>query len=121
MDNLKFSLQREEKDVELTASDGSMKKYKLKEFSGVQRKEYMARFKMDIAFKDGEAVIQTAEDFKPLSETEFLALCLYNEQDELVKEEEILKFPSTAIIGLHKAALELSGLDKDSVEKAKND
>lgn len=121
MDNLKFSLQRKEKEVELTTSDGTVKKYKLKEFSGVQRKEYMARFKMDIAFEDEKAIIKSAEDFKPLSETEFLALCLYNEEDELVKEEEILKFPSTAIIGMHEAALELSGLDKASVKKAKND
>ena len=121
MDNLKFSLQRKEKDVELTASDGNVKKYKLKEFSGVQRKAYMARFKMDIAFEEGKAVVQSAKDFKPLSETEFLALCLYNEEDVLVNEEEILKFPSTAIIGLHKAALELSELDKSSVEEAKNE
>jgi len=121
MDNLKFSLQRKEKEVELTTSDGSVKKYKLKEFSGVQRKEYMARFKMDISFEDGKAVVQSAKDFKPLSETEFLTLCLYDEKDELVKEEEILKFPSAAIIGMHKAALELSGLDKASIEKAKND
>jgi len=121
MGNLNFMLDRKEEEVNLTTSDGSVKKYKLKEFSGVQRKEYMARFKMDISFQDGKAVVQSAEDFKPLSETEFLALCLYDEKDELVKEDEILRFPSTAIIGMHKAALELSGLDQASIEKAKND
>lgn len=121
MSNLRFTLQRKEKEVELVASDGVVKKYKLKEFSGVQRKEYFARFNMDIAFEDGEAVVKTAKDFKPLSETEFLALCLYNENDELVKEEEILGFPSTAIIGLHNAAQELSGFDVDAIKKVKND
>jgi len=121
MGKLSFQLQRKEQEVELTASDGVVKKYKLKEFSGVQRKEYFARFNMDIAFEDGKAVVQMAKDFKTISETEFLALCLYNEKDELVKEEEILGFPSTAIIGLHKAALELSGFDVDAMKKVKND
>lgn len=121
MSKLSFTLQRKEEEVALTTSDGTVKNYKLKEFAGTQRREYFARFNMDIAFKDGEAIVQTAKDFKPLSEVEFLALCLYNEKDELVKEEEILKFPSTAIIGLHKAAQELSGFDVDALKKAKND
>lgn len=121
MGNLSFTLAREELGVDITSPDGSVKKYKLKEFSGVQRKQYMSRFKMDIAFQDGEAVVQSAKDFQPLSETEFLALCLYNDADKLVTEEEILKFPSTAIVGLYEAAQKLSGFDRDAKKKAKND
>ena len=121
MEGLKFSLQRREKGVELTTPEGAVKKYKLREFSGTQRREYLAKFNMDITFQDGKAVVQNAKDFKPLSETVFLALCLQNEKDELVLEEEILKFPSSAIVGLYKAAQELSGFDVDAEAKAKND
>ncbi len=117
MGKLSFTLIRKELDVEITAVDGTLKAYKLKEFSGVQRKEYLAKFNMDISFQDGKAVVQTAKDFKPLSETEFLALCLYNEKDEIVPEKEILEFPSTAIIGLHKAAQELSGFEDVEVRR----
>lgn len=121
MDNLKFTTVRREQEVELTSLDGAVIKYKLREFSGIQRREYLKRFNMDITFQDGEAVVQTGKNFKPLTETEFLALCFYDESNELVKEEVILAFPSTAIIGLHKVAMELSGFDAEARKKAKND
>ena len=121
MEELRFSLIRKEREVKVTALDGIEKTYKLKEFSGAERESYLAKFKMDISFQDGKAVVQSAKDFKPLSEPEFLALCLYNEKDELVKRAEILQFPSTAIVGLYKAAQELSGFDVEAQTKAKND
>jgi hypothetical protein len=121
MEGLKFTLQRKEMPIELTTVEGVVKKYKLREFSGTEREQYLDKFKMDIAFEEGKAVIQSAKDFKPLSESEFLALCLYDEKNELVSKEEISKFPATTIVGLYKAAQELSGLEAEAVKKAKND
>ena len=74
-----------------------------------------------MALVDGKPQIQTGENFKLPSEIEIRAMCLYDENGKVVSKEALEKYPSTVVTSLHKIALELSGLDKDSQAKAKND
>ena len=122
MDELKFSLLLKEVPVLLKGKNEVEKKFMLRELTGAQRATYNASFDVKIEVgADGKAKASAGGGFKMFSAKQFLALCLYDESDKLVSEEIIGGFPGTVVNGLHKAALKLSGLDKESLESAKND
>lgn len=119
---LKFSTVLEELPVLLTGKDGIEKKFTLRELTGAQRAIYNESFDIKIEMdEEGKAKATAGEGFKSFSAKKFLAMCLYDENNKLVGEETIGSYPSTVVNELHMAAIELSGLDKKALEKAKND
>jgi len=118
---LRFSTVLKERPVFLTGEDGIEKKFSLKELTGTQRAIYNASFDVQIEMDErGIAKAVAGKGFKTFSAKQFLALCLYDEEGKLVKEEVLGQYPSTVLTKLHEVALELSGLDRTALEKAKN-
>lgn len=122
---LKFNIVLKSKPVTLIDEDKKEKKFRLKELTGDQRAVYQECFDVKIEM-DGDKVKATAgEQFRMMPAKEFLSLCLYDENDVLIKEDVIGKYPSRVLEDLYEAALKLSGMDKDTVEakkaKAKNE
>ncbi len=119
---LRFSTVLKELPVFLTGKDNVEKKYTLKELTGSQRAIYNASFDVRIEMdSEGKAKAIAGEGFKSFSANQFLALCLYDADNKLISEEVIGTYPSTMLSQLHDAALELSGLDKEALKKAKNE
>ena len=121
MAELVFSVVLKEIPVKIKEADGAEKIYKLKELTSAQRKKYNESFDVKVEMVDGEVKASAGDGFKMFSAQEFLALCLYDENDKLVPENVLADYPSTVTAGLHEEALKLSGLDKDSLETAKNE
>jgi len=118
---LRFSTVLKELPVYLTGKDKIEKKYTLKELTGEQRAVYNESFDVKIEMdEDGKAKAVAGGGFKSFSAKQFLALCLYDEEDNHVDEKTIGDFPSTMVAKLHEAALVLSGLDRKALETAKN-
>lgn len=120
MAELEFSLELASVPVTISAK-GTKIVYKLKELTGGQRDTYLNAFDLDVEIVDGKPKIKSSEGFKTFPAVDFLAMCLYDENDKLVGKEKIETYPSRVVSKLHTAALKLSGLDKDSEEEAKND
>jgi len=120
MKKLKFKAARQEQEVEIEDAQGQTKLYKLIEFSGTERTKYKSRFTMDIELSNG---VPTASmnNYNPMSESEFVSLCLFDNEGKSVSEDEINKLPGTVIVALYEAALTLCGLNKEANEEAKND
>ncbi len=119
---LRFSTVLKELPVFLKGKDGVEKEFSLKELTGTQRAVYNESFDVKIEMdEDGKAKAIAGEGFKSFSAKRFLALCLYDEQGKPVGEKTIGTYPSSMLNELHKAALELSGLDKKALEAAKNE
>jgi len=121
MKELKFSVVLKEVPVLLTGKDGVEKKFKLRELTSTQRAIYNESFDIKVELMDdGKAKAVAGEGFKTYSAKQFLAMCLYDEEDKLVKEEIIGGYPASMVGQLHAAALELSGMDEAALIKAKN-
>ncbi len=121
MANLVFSIKLKEEPVKITGKDGTEKIYKLKELTGDQRKQHDANFDYKIEAVGDTLKAVPGENFKVLSSAEFLALCFYDEKNVLVSFNVLGGYPYSMLDQLHKAALKLSGMDKDSLEAAKNE
>lgn len=122
---LTFDSRRKEIPVTITLNDGD-KKFILREFVGIDRKEWFE-------FLGGSASLSKNEDgeFEVMIEkvealagmqSRLISLCLFDEKDGPVTEEFIqTKLTSTVIDKLFKAAQELNGLNKEAEEEAKKD
>lgn len=121
MAELQFSLKLAELSVGIIDEGAVQKTYKLKELTGAQRDIYLSTFNLDIEVVDGKPQIRSSEGFKTFPAVDFLAMCLYDENDKSVPEEKIALYPAHVVSELHAAALKLSGLDKESEQEAKND
>ena len=122
MSDLKFSTILKNVPVFITGKDGVEKEYVLKELNGAQRAVYDSAFDVKIEMDaKGKAKAVAGQNFKSLSSAQFLALCLYDEKDHLVKEDVINTYPSTMLDKLHKKGLDLSGLGRKALEAAKNE
>ncbi len=120
---LTFDSRRKEIPVTITLNDGD-KKFILREFVGIGRKEWFE-------FLGGSASLNKNEDgeFEVMIEkvealagmqTRLLSLCLFDEKDVAVTEEYINStFTATVLDDLFKAAQELNGLNKEAEEEAK--
>ena len=120
MADLQFTTVLKEKEVKVTGDDGIVKVYHLRELNGAQRAKYNDSYAFDVSYEDGK-VKATADDFKVMSEVDFLSMCFYDDENKLVKKEVIQGYPATMLGGLHKAAVKLSALDQKSIDQAKND
>ena len=121
MSELRFSTLLKELPVFLTGKEGVEKRFTLRELTGFQRATYNESFDVKIEMEDGKAKATAGEGFKMFSAKQFLAMCLYDENDKLVTEEVIGNYPATVVEKLHAAALKLSGMDVEAFEKAKNE
>lgn len=119
---LKFNTVLKSREVELIGGDDTVKKYKLKELNGDQRAVYDACFDFKLEVIEGDTPEDRTvkaipgENFKVMSPKEFVSLCLYDDKDEIVSEGFVGSLPSKVLVELHKEALELSGMDLDSVK-----
>jgi hypothetical protein len=121
MADLRFNVKLKELPVIIVDENNAEKTYKLKELTGKGRATYNDSFDYKIEIKDGEAKAVPSESFKVMSSTEFIAMCLFDENDKAVPVGVIEKYPATMTDALHTEALKLSGMDKESIESAKND
>ena len=122
MEKLEFDVVLKEVPVSLKGADGVVIDYTLRELTGSQRAVYDESFDVKVEMdKDGVTKMSPGDSFKMFPAPKFLSMCLYDKQNKLVDEQLIGTFPSTAVDGMHKAALKLSGLDKESLEEAKNE
>jgi len=119
---LEFSAVLNELPFTLAGEDGVKRNYKLRELTGDQRAKYDASFdiKIEVDAQGGVKGIP-GEGFKSFSGKDFLALCLYDDNNTLVSAEFIGALPSKVVNALHTEALKLSGLDKKAMEAAKNE
>ena len=116
---LRLSKKRQEVPVELTAEDGVIEKYVIREMSGKSRELYLEEQKDRMKFGPGGKMVGL-KSFKGLS-TSLLVRCMFNESDELVKAADLLDLPSTTLEALGEKAAEINGLNKKGEEEIKND
>jgi hypothetical protein len=121
MSNLKFNVKLKETPVTIVDENNEEKIYKLKELTGEGRAKYNDNFDYKIEIVDGEAKATAGDNFKVMSSFEFLAMCLYDENDKLVPVGTIKKYPATMTDALQLEGLKISGMDKESLEAAKNE
>lgn len=121
MESLRFETSLKEVPVTLVDANGVERQCTLKELTGAQRSIYNESFKIKIQMDGDEAKAVPGEDFKTFPAEEFLSMCLYDENGVQISKEVIGAYPTATVEGLHKAALELSGMDKKALEKAKNE
>jgi hypothetical protein len=119
-ETLELSAVLKKTPVKLTGVEGS-EDFTLKELTAQQREKYNAQFDVKIEMQDGVAKASPGKAFKLMSDSEFLSMCLYNSEGKPVSMEFVNDLPDTTVQALKKKALELSGLDKASLEKAKKD
>ncbi len=118
---MKFSVVLKEIPVILVGEEGTDTNYTLREMVGRTRDEFMNRFR-DKAKFDGEGKIIGITTFDG-SQSSLLSACLFDEDDNPVKEEFIQELPTTVLGKLFNMAQELSGLldDEKTKEQSKND
>ncbi len=121
MATLEFEVKLKELPVTITDVDGAKKIYKIKELTGDQKSEHDKDYDYKVKIENGIASATLGDDFKIPSAKSFLALCFYDEKDVLVSPEVLGGYPSTMLEKLHRVALKLSGMDKASMEEAKNE
>ena len=98
--------------------EGTEKKGTIKELTGKLRDQYLTSMsgKMKYDDKGRPSGIKTFDGLQ----AGLLALCLYDEDNELIPIADIQKFPSTTQDDLYKKAQELSALNIKGEEEAKN-
>ncbi len=121
MAELEFNVKLKEKEILITDKDNAQKKYKIKELSGAQRKEWNKNYDYKVEISDGKTKTTLGDNFKMPSATDFLTLCFCDEHDVLIKPAVMDTYPNSMLEELYLAALKLSGMDPASVEKAKNE
>ena len=116
---MKLSLKLTEVPVTLERGDGTEVKYVLRELSGKGRDRYLSRMSNRLKYNNaGKPVGMKSFDGLQAS---LLILCLYNEDDALVTEEELQVWPASAQDALFQKAQEISALNTEGEEEAKND
>lgn len=118
MEPLKFSLVLKEVEVVLSTSEGD-KKYILRELSGEVRDKYLASMADRMKYDD-KGKPSGVKNFHGL-QASLLSLCLINEEGKTVSVMDLQKFPASVQSALFEKANELSALNKEGQEEAKNE
>ena len=118
MENLEVSLKRAEIKVKVIDDAGKEHTYTLRELSGKQRDLFLNSMGKRVNFVNGK--IQGLKTYDGV-QADLLALCLYDENNEVVKEDVIQTYPASVLAKLFKAAQVLSGFDEVAVTEIKND
>lgn len=111
---LKFA----EELVKLKQPNGSSRTYTIREFDGVKRDEYDTAIGKRFEWS-GEGKIAKINDFRN-TESLLLSMCLWDDNNRLVPETEIKKWPDSVRKALYTKAAKLNGLDEQAKEQAKN-
>ena len=122
METLNFNLTIRKIPVELTDSSGEIIKYTLTELDGKARGDYIT-FTADRTetYKDKKGETQgRLTDFAAL-QTELLSISLIDEKGKKAPYENINKWPSSVCSALYNKARDISGLDDEAKDNAKND
>lgn len=114
-----FSTVLKEQKVFLTGADGKEKACVIRELNGDQRAKHQDSFDFDMEYEDGKVKAVPGANYKPSTPAQFLALCLYDEENNLIPEDVIGKYPSTVLKELNTIARKLSGIDKEEEEALK--
>jgi len=118
MENLTFSLDLVEQEVNITNKAGENKKYILRELTSKQKAQYLNGMKDKVTFIDGR--VSGVKDFDGL-EACLLTRCFYNSDNKLVTAAELQEFPARIVKKLFEAAQTISGLNEEGAKEAKND
>lgn len=115
----RYSTARDQRKIILVDSEGKEKLYTLRVFTGSIRNSYLAAMgeKMEVN-SDGSLIkVKSYEGFQE----DLIALCLYDEKNNLVPREEILNYPATTIEALSQDCLEINGMNKKGEKEIKKD
>ena len=119
MEELKFSLKREQVRVVLEGEDGKDKVYFLKELTGKGRDEYLSHLSKKMRFNN-EGKPSGLKSFDGL-QTKLLTICLYDEDGKLAKADTIGAWPSVVVDNLFKKAQDISALNDQGVDDVGNE
>lgn len=122
-ETLRFNTVLKEVPVFLTGVDKKEKKYFLRELTGNQRANYNSNFedvKMEMD-ENGKPKAMSGIQFKLPSAVDFVSLCLFDDSSALVGKGFVGPLPSKVVTKLYEVGLELSGMNKDAIDAAKNE
>ena len=120
MEQLVFDTVFKQIEIVLKGKDDESTTYYLREMTGAQREQYNNSFKMKLTMEGKQIKASTNDNFTMPSTCFMLSLCLFNTDDKLVPLKFIRELPESVVNALGDKASELSGLDKESAETAKN-
>uniref|UniRef100_A0A6M3K615 Tail assembly chaperone n=1 Tax=viral metagenome TaxID=1070528 RepID=A0A6M3K615_9ZZZZ len=123
---MKFSSVLEEIPVEIANANGGVDHYILREMLAGPRDEYLSKMSDRVKYVDGKALgLKTFDGFQASLLAKCLWTCEEGEEEKRVSLNQIQTFPARVVTALYDKAVEISGLDEDSVkakeEAAKND
>lgn len=117
-----FSVVLKQEEVFIIGEDNVEVKYFVRELTSEQKELHDKAFDVKITIGDDDTARATPGDnFEIISSHKFLSWCLYTEEGANVDIKAIRKYPSLVTKALHEIGLELSGMDKESKAKAKNE
>lgn len=118
-----FSTILKAEEVILVGEDAVKKSYFIKELTGKQRQEYQDQFDVKLGLDaDNKPTMSTGDDFKLWTDTDYLSRCLYEkDKNEPIGSKFVEGLPGNMVKELTEDARKLSGLDAESMKKAKND
>ncbi len=123
MEELKFQLNLKEVPVNITNKEGEEKTYTLLELTSQQRAKFLNGLGSRVKYtKSGKP--KGLNNHEGLQES-LLALCLYNEDKQIVKKDTMKEWPAGMLSKLFDAAQELSGMvdnkEDEEEEEEKNE
>ncbi len=118
-----FSTVLKEEEVVLVGANDEKKTYLIKELTGKQRQEYQDQFDVKLGLDvDNKPIMSTGDNFKLWTDTDYLSRCLYEKgKDGPVGNMFVEVLPGNMVKELAEDGRKLSGLDAESMKKAKND
>ena len=129
VETLEFSLQLASIPVTLVSKEGTKSEYILSEFDGESRDTWFDYIndRMQLS-KEPEAKPGTKEEntkvkFKRFQgvQAKLVGMCLFNSDNVLVSEAEILKFPASVLNKLFDHCQKMNGLNETAKASAKNE
>ena len=123
MEQLTFQLNLQEVPVNITDREGSEKIYTLRELTSQQRAKFLNGLGSRVKYtKSGNT--KGLNNHEGLQES-LLAMCLYDEDKQIVKKDALKEWPAGMLSKLFEAAQELSGMvdnkeDEDEEDDEKN-
>jgi hypothetical protein len=112
-----FSLCRKEEVIDLEDRNGNKGTFFVRELSGADRDKFLNVLGKKIKMVDGKPAGLT--DYNG-SCSDLLSLCVFDEQNQLVKVELIQSWPSSTQQAILEIATKLSGMNKEAEAEAKN-
>lgn len=116
MEELKFQLNLQEVPVNITDKEGNEKVYTLRELTSQQRAKYLNGLGSRVKYtKSGNT--KGLNNHEGLQES-LLAMCLYDEDKQIVTKDVLKQWPAGMLSKLFDAAQDLSGMvdNKDEDE-----